>query len=658
MEFLKEYNPFVILDIDWLDVKDIPSVVDKIKTIPYTYISFVSPSGRGIKIIVAVDTDQDQHKVIFKQIADFYEKELGVSIDRSGKDITRLCFMSYDPAAYLNEDREIFDLRNLSSTPINSFPKSYEHTLETCIQKTNQKLVFQKGNRNNYTYEFALNCHLAGVPIAITKTFYESKFDYPKNEAWPTIESAYRWQPKANDVIEPIELPSEGPGCMPEKIFDQLPRLLKECCGMFKDQRERDVFLTGALGVLSGCMPQVSGVYDGGICFPNLYTFVIAPAASGKGALIYARILGMAYHEKLLEESRAAQQAYSRENARYELEFAQYKKGKLSENPEAPKEPPFRKLFIPANSSSAMLIRQLYSNEEEGGILFESEADTLGNVLKQDWGGYSDLMRKAFHHEAISYSRKFNDQYIEIANPKLSIALSGTPNQVLTLIPSAEDGLFSRFLFYVFEVEAKWRDVSPEGKQQNFHSFFKAQSTEVMSMIQFLKQHPITFQLTKAQWKQVNQEFSVTLAKNNQLLGPGVLSIVKRLGGILFRIAMILSVLRKYEMRNRETVIFCEDIDFDSALLMTQQYLEYSLFLYDRLPRRTSSSFQFKNVRKQAFYDALPAYFQKKEALVIGGKIKISKRTIGNYLSDLVEKGHLVQRPEDKYGSYAKARLA
>ena len=446
MEFLKQYNPYVILDIDWLDAKDLCSVVDKIKTIRYTYISFISPSGRGVKVIIEINTNQDQHVMAFNQVANFYEKELGVKIDRSGKDITRLCFMSFDPDAFFNENHQIFELNILTNEGFFSVPKSYEQALASCIEKTNQRFVFQKGSRNNYTYEFALNCHLAGVPIDIAKTFYLQKFDYPKNEAWPTIESAYQTKKKAWGKSEYIELPSETPGFMSSKIFEQLPLLLREGCQVFKDDRERDVFLTGALGVLSGCLPEVKGIYDGRILYPNLYAFVIAPAASGKGAIVFARTLGVAYHEQLIEESKVKYQAYRQTLIRYESDLIKYKKGKLSELPTAPEEQTFKKLFIPANSSSAMLIRQLSSNES-GGILFESEADTLGNVLKQDWGGYSDLMRKAFHHEAISYSRKFNDQYIEIEKPKLSVVLSGTPSQVLTLIPSTEDGLFSRFYF-------------------------------------------------------------------------------------------------------------------------------------------------------------------------------------------------------------------
>ena len=372
MEYLKQYYPFIILDIDKLDLKDLPSVIEKIKAIAYTYISFISPSGRGIKVIVEVNTDQFGHRDAFRQVADYYERESGIIIDRSGKDITRLCFMSFDPDAYLNPSHKVFEVSEHSNSQMVSKVIEYESALKVCVADTNKKYAFKNGNRNNFTYAFAMNCRLAGIPIPVTKTYYAAHFDYPTKEAIPTIESAYKWKPKEFETINEVELPSETPECMPEKIFENLPSLLKSGCDVFKDKRERDVFLTGALGVLSGCLPKVHGIYDGRINYPNLYTFVIAPAASGKGALIYARELGMAQHEKLLEESKATLQVYQRELIRYESQLLQYKKGKVTESPEPPDEPAFKKLFIPANSSSAVLIRELYNNEN-GGILFDQK---------------------------------------------------------------------------------------------------------------------------------------------------------------------------------------------------------------------------------------------------------------------------------------------
>jgi len=116
MSFLKTYNPFVILDIDKLDPDLLPGLVLKIQHIDFTRIAFVSPSGRGLKIIVEVDTEMKMHGLAYRQVYDFYEKELGVKIDKSGKDITRLCFMSYDPEIYFNEESTVFKVLESDNT--------------------------------------------------------------------------------------------------------------------------------------------------------------------------------------------------------------------------------------------------------------------------------------------------------------------------------------------------------------------------------------------------------------------------------------------------------------------------------------------------------------------------------------------------------------
>ena len=106
-------------------------------------------------------------------------------------------------------------------------------------------------------------------------------------------------------------------------------------------------------------------------------------------------------------------------------------------------------------------------------VLSAKKKPTLGNVIKQEWGSYSDLLRKTFHNERVSSSKKINNEFIEVNNPHMSVALSGTPNQVSGLIASAEDGLFSRFLFEIFKVEQKWKDVSPNNHQINLTEHFK-----------------------------------------------------------------------------------------------------------------------------------------------------------------------------------------
>jgi hypothetical protein len=680
MEFLKEYNPFVILDIDKLAADVVKPLLDDINRIEFTRASFISPSGRGVKIIVKVDSKMEQHGVAYEQLAEYYQHALAAEIDRSGKDITRLCFMSHDPSAYFDPESAVFHVMNFEDANFGPLPESrlnyssgsgssvekegadlnidFEGAFAKCVIQTKEEIEFKNGNRNNFIYQLGVRCFHAGIPFEVTDRLSKGVFDLSNEEIERTVKSAYNWKPRIEKTKIgkglSIELQDETPAPFSASVFSKLPDLLRKGCGRFKEERERDVFLTGALGVLSGCLPNVSGIYDGNLFYPNLYVFVIAPAASGKGALKFSKMLGMGHHQQLLEASRKAQEEYKKALLKYEVATMQYKKGKISEEPKEPKEVEFKTLFIPANSSSAMLVRHLRDNDESG-ILFESEADTLGNVLKQDWGGYSDLMRKAYHHEPISYSRKQNNEFIEIVEPKLSVALSGTPGQVTGLIPSSEDGLFSRFLFYAFEVGATWRDVSPKGRGFDFQSSFNELSNEVLGLVSFLKKHPMNFKLSDEQWRKLNEFYNGLVNETVTMAGKEALSMVRRSGLMMFRVVMIFSAIRKYEEQNVSKSVVCQDGDFEAAFSVVETFFHHAFFMFDRLPKRVKNTFQFKNVRQQSLYDKLPRKFSKKEAIEIGADLKIPKRTVGRYLHLLMKSGYLVQAKSNEVGMYEKS---
>ena len=78
------------------------------------------------------------------------------------------------------------------------------------------------------------------------------------------------------------------------------------------------------------------------------------------------------------------------------------KHDKMREFP--PEEPLYQTHFIPANSSSSAFLKSLQSNNN-CGIIFETEADVLSGTFKQEWGGFSHLLRDAFHHETASMNR-------------------------------------------------------------------------------------------------------------------------------------------------------------------------------------------------------------------------------------------------------------
>ena len=66
-----------------------------------------------------------------------------------------------------------------------------------------------------------------------------------------------------------------------------------------------------------------------------------------------------------------------------------------------------------------------------------------------------------FHHEEVRQHFKIDKEQIVIPHPHVAMLLTGTPEQVVSLIQSTENGLFSRFLFYLMNDESVWKSQSP-----------------------------------------------------------------------------------------------------------------------------------------------------------------------------------------------------
>ena len=425
----------------------------------------------------------------------------------------------------------------------------------------------------------------------------------------------------------------------PASVYQALPTLLVEGCGAFQSGREKDVFLLAAIGVLSGCFPSVTGIYDGAQVRANLFAFVVAPPSSGKGALTWARILGVAYHKSKTEASEQAKTAYDQREAESRVAKQAF--------PEPP--PPYQTLFIPGNTSSAAFIKALKENEEIG-IICETEADTLSGALKQDWGDYSDLLRKAFHHESVSYLRKSGERY-EIEQPAISVVLAGTPGQVGKLIPSVENGLFSRFLFYCFETEPVWRDVSPKRGQTSLNEHFGRLANKVKHMATDLEQlGRIGFELTPSQWRYFNQQCPELLADAIDDTAPDFSSSVYRLGLVIYRLAMVLSVLGHYERESLGASITCEDTDFATAMTMAKVLIEHSKLMYATMPRPGRLGGELD--KWSHFLAQLPTAFDRSSADQAGKQAGISERSVTNYLTRLVKTGQI---QKTQHGKYQKA---
>lgn len=393
---------------------------------------------------------------------------------------------------------------------------------------------------------------------------------------------------------------------IPQSFYDSLPKLLKDACGMFKDRYERDVFLYGALSVLGGSLHNLYAFndVDKKRVAANLIAFIIAPPANGKGALGYAR--------KLVADI----------------------KNTFASNWKQLGSKAINMLLIPANISASGLIQVLQQNEGIG-IMIESEIDTLVNANKQDWGNYSDILRNAFENESASLYRKTDKQHAEIENLKLSLAISGTPNQFKSLMFSAENGLFSRGCYYVFDntdpsLKCYGRMGSSTDIDEEFANFAKTANDCYELLLKFDKVQVVfaESQLLKIQ--------EVLQSENNRIVNiPELKSSVRRIFVMAMKVATILTFLQGCESGAVSEKIYCSDSALQMAIDFMVTSLKHSYKAYELLPKKNKTSL---SVNQERLYFELPTEFTRAEAIAKAAEIGVTIKTIDNYLKVYKEK--------------------
>jgi hypothetical protein len=428
---------------------------------------------------------------------------------------------------------------------------------------------------------------------------------------------------------------------LPDSIYNELPEFLKQVVAPATTNEERDLLLLGSLVAISSCLPKIYGIYDGRKVFPNLYLFVTAQASAGKGRMIHCKQIVLPVHKAMREQAKLLKQ-------QHELEMSEYnaKKGK-EEGIEKPARPPEKMLIIPANNSTTGVF-QLLADSEGKGLIFETEGDTLAQAFKSDYGNYSDGFRKAFHHETISYYRRTDREYVDIENPCLSAVLSGTPKQVSALIPNAENGLFSRFIFYFMNIRAEWKDVFADNSNQGLDEHFDTLGIRFYQLYQILKSSPeIQFNLTADQKGQFNSFFTQVQDTYLAIQGIDYMATVRRLGLISFRLSMILSALRILENGDTSCTIICEARDFQTAIAMVKVLVKHSSKVFSELPEDVKPV-QRKN-RKEKYLASLPKIFNRQKYLEMAKSLSIPDKTAEGYITEFYKKGLIHREQHDYY---------
>lgn len=683
---LIKHSGLIVIDLDHLGENG-PLIRERIMADDeHTVLVFVSPGGDGLKVVYAIDLKIAPHSEWVNQYEAHIRKITGIltlEVDRQCKDVARACLIPYDGEAYLNpmlDYQEQVDVvpiefeKNLRTSYESPAPSTEPSTGILSLALKDLKLDFDNLNtdknflrlceitknkegeyarpRNQWIQKLASRCNFLGMDQkfceeSVIKVFSSHPKSQDKSDPLninehflAPIRATYATYKEKHGTWSSLEANKFETPELPAAVYRTLPWLIDDGCKLFPDARERDIFFLGLLTVLSACMPNVKGKYDGWPVESNLFLMAIAPAASGKGNLKWA----MKAVSAILNQYK--------EVYREELRVYESLAAKTEDGPK-PQKPIRKSLMIPGNSSATAVMQALSENSSRG-LMFETEADTLSNTMQNEWGNYSDILRKAFQHEPISYRRRQGGEHIEIDRPCLSVVLSGTPDQVKSLLGTTENGLFSRFSFYHFKGVNRWKDVfAGDSNSPVFQDYMEFVLPGSISLLfdKCSKLEKLEFELAQSQQSKFNSNFTQWLLESEYMLGDGCNATIRRLGLIQFRMAMILSAVRNLDSLESKEKLICNDEDFDTAMLIVNSLKLHAFKIISEMKGGNKGYEGFKNGQQKAYYLYLPNEFTREEADRLATELKLNLKTADKYLGIYVTAG-LLERP--RHGEYIK----
>ena len=445
------------------------------------------------------------------------------------------------------------------------------------------------------------------------------------------------------------------------------PKILLLIMSYATSPTQRDVMLLGALTAIGASMERyVRCPYAGKLQSPCLQSFIVAPSASGKGILSLIRLLVEPIHDEIRQQVAAEVKAYKKEKAAYDV------MGKERSKVEAPQMPKNRMFLISGNNTGTGILQNIM-DANGTGLICETEADTISAAIGSEYGHWSDTLRKAFDHDRLSYNRRTDQEYREVKKSYLSVLLSGTPAQVKPLIPSTENGLFSRQLFYYMHGIWAWINQFESG-EADLEAIFTDIGLEWKKQLDLMKTHGVhTLRLTDEQKQEFNTLFSDLFFRSGLANDNEMSSSIARLAvntcRIMAEVAMIraLECNQPYQFKNssihlltpdkeiatdniKDGIITRWDVtitaeDFKAVLELVTPLYRHATHILSFLP---STEVKHRaNADRDALFEAMGNQFTRAQLSEQATTMKIKPNTAFGWLNRLIKKG-LFTNADDK----------
>ena len=384
--------------------------------------------------------------------------------------------------------------------------------------------------------------------------------------------------------------------------MQNLPESIQNMLSLAKTEEEKDMLLMATLAAASACVPNLYFRYGptGKKYYANLQCFILASSASGKGIANQA-----------LEMMRVVDEQYP--------------------------------MLIAGDSTLAAWYKAL---EEQGGIgyMHESEGSVITDIWRNAAANYNTALRKAAEHEAISRNRVKGAS--EIACPRLSMLLTGTFSQYKALVPSVENGYFSRLLTLVERGSHPFEKSYVTAKREN-SAIARQVGHQLLRTCENLMNAPEReWSLTDAQKERLGEKLETEYHTLIDMLGENFHSTIIRMAVQIERIALILSAMRG-------NLVECSDFDYQTAELIGSKMLMHMAMAYRMIKgdeQETMPEVKGLDQRKVVF-DGLKQRYQLNDLIKEAQSQGVSRSSAIRWNNQWIEKG-MVRK--ENHGEYRK----
>lgn len=697
LEHMVRYSACMVIDIDDSPIP-VLELLRRAAELSYVKAGHVSPSGTGVKLFIMVDSDLKNHNLAFGVVKHRVEVDLpGVKVDVSGKDPNRGCFAGHDPNAFYKEESEAIEIPVADPEPQAASGHSSGSVcsgtrLSNYIDKYEQSNTFVAGNRHSYLVKLSSVLNNAGFSLydAVSECVRRyGSADFPAAEVETTVNDIYRrysashgscaFHPDGTSSVpksaksaksatpfpkmaqkdaeygecDDIELDNTLLPCFDENIYDHLPPLLTDILKCAYSRTDRDILLISSLTLLSSVSPGVKGSLGEHDYTPAFYSIITGGSGSGKGRIAALQRMLEPWQQYIYDNSRHQVEEYEElqeayDNYKMHKRQKQTSKQPLGPAPSKPKVVKQRNLALTGNVTQARLVELLEANYPYTSCMVDTEMETVLSMFSQDFGKYNDVLNKSYHHEPVGSSTKSSGSFM-VKRPNLALLLSGTPAMLPRLIPSTENGLFSRILMYRIPGSGTYRPLTSADDSPAASEYFESWGQRVLDIGVFLDNSPTWVKFSDAQRKRLDRFFEREYYNVRSFGNEDMESTVLRYRLAIFRIGMQLTALRKGESGCSERVWTISDDDFATAFHLGKVCLQHAYVVATSLQSASSEvHFRFPHHLRNLFVSLLDS-FKRIDVVKEANVREISESTVDKFLRKLQKNDLIISEGNGYY---------